>query len=219
MAAGKYAHVIDKLPKLLGTEPKYQEKVDAVKDAMLHGDCDCIESGNEEKPKQHGMDPHAKNCNYYLNQVSFIPAHALVKAYADIRAELDELERKTSEANLRLEATAQLMDDRYEVEGTQSITLLGVGNVRQQVEPYAKVEDKDKFRWWCINVCQTCGDVAHAHTNESYHDHKPITLEDQLTLPWQSINSITKERLLAGLPEPKGVTVYAKSKFVLTRTK
>lgn len=27
--------------------------------------CDCIESGNKNKPKQHGSDPHAKNCAVY----------------------------------------------------------------------------------------------------------------------------------------------------------
>ena len=27
--------------------------------------CDCITSGNANKPKQHGADPHAKNCNIY----------------------------------------------------------------------------------------------------------------------------------------------------------
>lgn len=32
----------------------------------LHSDpCDCIESGNLEKPKQHGSDLHAKNCAVY----------------------------------------------------------------------------------------------------------------------------------------------------------
>ena len=29
--------------------------------------CDCITSGNEAKPKQHGADPHAKNCQVYLD--------------------------------------------------------------------------------------------------------------------------------------------------------
>lgn len=28
--------------------------------------CDCIASGNPAKPKQHGADPHAKNCAVYL---------------------------------------------------------------------------------------------------------------------------------------------------------
>ena len=27
--------------------------------------CDCIASGNTNKPKQHGADPHAKNCAVY----------------------------------------------------------------------------------------------------------------------------------------------------------
>ena len=29
-------------------------------------ECDCIASGNPEKPKQHGADPHAKNCAVYV---------------------------------------------------------------------------------------------------------------------------------------------------------
>ena len=30
------------------------------------GQCDCIASGNSNKPKQHGADPHAKNCAVYI---------------------------------------------------------------------------------------------------------------------------------------------------------
>jgi hypothetical protein len=33
--AGKYASVIDSLPRILGTEPAYQEKVQAVKDSII----------------------------------------------------------------------------------------------------------------------------------------------------------------------------------------
>jgi hypothetical protein len=33
--------------------------------ATLIGVCDCIVSGNPEKPKQHGADPHAKSCAIY----------------------------------------------------------------------------------------------------------------------------------------------------------
>jgi hypothetical protein len=28
--------------------------------------CDCWTSGSDRKPKQHGADPHAKNCAVYL---------------------------------------------------------------------------------------------------------------------------------------------------------
>ena len=29
--------------------------------------CDCIAMGNPNKPKQHGADPHAKNCRVYAD--------------------------------------------------------------------------------------------------------------------------------------------------------
>lgn len=32
--------------------------------------CDCVTSGNVEKPKQHGADPHAKNCALYTQKES-----------------------------------------------------------------------------------------------------------------------------------------------------
>jgi len=69
--------------------------------------------------------------------------------------------------------------------------------VRTQWEPYAKVEDKELYRLWCIAE----------------------GLEKSLCLPWQSTNSVTKERLLAGLPVPKGIIAHAKSTIVLTREK
>lgn len=32
--------------------------------------CDCAASGNAAKPKQHGADPHAKNCAVYIGNRS-----------------------------------------------------------------------------------------------------------------------------------------------------
>ena len=32
--------------------------------------CDCITSGFVNKPKQHGVDPHAKNCIFYTQKQS-----------------------------------------------------------------------------------------------------------------------------------------------------
>jgi hypothetical protein len=34
--------------------------------SKILGGCDCEASGNLDKPKQHGADPHAKNCRVYL---------------------------------------------------------------------------------------------------------------------------------------------------------
>lgn len=38
--------------------------------------CDCIASGNPNKPKQHGADPHAKNCAVYLTPTVIITPDA-----------------------------------------------------------------------------------------------------------------------------------------------
>ena len=40
-------------------------------------DCDCIASGNAAKPKQHGADPHAKNCAVYRGLRGVCPWTAL----------------------------------------------------------------------------------------------------------------------------------------------
>ena len=41
--------------------------------------CDCVASGNVAKPKQHGADPHAKNCAYYRRPTRE-ETHAIARA-------------------------------------------------------------------------------------------------------------------------------------------
>jgi len=217
--AGKYAHVIDKLPRLLNTEPKYQEKVEVVKKEMLRHPCDCGMTDEADPEK------HAGDCAYQHVR-TFVPATDLTKVYIAIRNEIDGLEAKLSDANLRLEANSQLMTNQFEVEDLSSLSINGVGSVRAQYEPYAKVDDKEKFRLWCVTplgVCMTCGGSHDAigHNPETFtHKYLPGGgLEKSLALPWQSTNSIVKERLLSGEPEPPGVIAHAKVKIVLTREK
>jgi phage host-nuclease inhibitor protein Gam len=64
-----------------------------------------------------------------------------------------------------------------------------------QYEPQAKVVDRDKFLEWC----------------------KREGLERQLMLPWQTTNKLTKDALLAGQPEPDGVTAESRVKFVFAK--
>jgi hypothetical protein len=40
-----------------------------------------------------------------------------------------------------------------------------------------------------------------------------------MVLPWGTINSLTKELLTLGKPEPAGVTTYARPKIVFTKAK
>lgn len=164
--AGKYAHLVDKLPKILPEKTPYQEKIEEVKRQIL---------GEHE--------------------VEWLPASTLAADYRAIRDEIDALEEQVSKATLRLEAVSQMMINQFDVEGLGSLTIADGATVRVQVEPYAQVKDKEAFRLWCI----------------------ANGLEQSLCLPWASTNSITKERLLSGQPEPDGVEAWQKSKIVLKR--
>src|SRR3990172_140876 len=84
MARGEYARVIDALPRMAGAEPDYQQKVQAVKDAMA-------------------TDPDFR-----------MHASWLAQEYAALRDEKEQKEAAVSEVNLRLEAVKQLMADQFE---------------------------------------------------------------------------------------------------------
>ncbi len=117
---GKYADVIDALPKYQGNDPSYQEKIEAVKNSIL------------------AEDP----INRY--------ASTLVQRYVEIRAEKDAVEEVLKEIQLRLDATSQLLVDSYEVEGTSSMKLVDGPTVRVQYEPHAQVINSELLRQWAI---------------------------------------------------------------------
>jgi hypothetical protein len=116
----KYAHIIDGLPRQLGTEPAYQLKINAVKTAMR----------NEDGFKLH--------------------ASALARAYLAIRKEKDTIKEQLSEVDIRLTAISQLLADQYEVEATSSVKLDDGSSVSVQLEPHASVVDRDALRAWAI---------------------------------------------------------------------
>lgn len=61
------------------------------------------------------------------------------------------------------------------------------------LEPYAQIMDKELFRQHCVAE----------------------GLEQSMHLPWNTANSMTKELLLKGEPEPPGVSIYAVTKIRL----
>lgn len=200
MAKGKYAGVIDKLPRSFGTEPDYQQKVSATKTQIADNarpetrlDTDTIIKWRQ--------DIHKELIEFEKLLLSAtggrIHGSELARVYRDLRGVKDMLEGHVSNVNLLIEAHAQMMAEQFEVEGTKSLTLddmLG-GTVRVQYEPQAKVVDRDAFREWCIAE----------------------GLERQLMLPWQTTNMLTKQRLLDGEAEPPGVTAEARAKFVYAK--
>jgi hypothetical protein len=122
---------------------------------------------------------------------------ALLTAYAALRAEADTMDEKRKELGLRIEAVADLIIEIYEGEGITSLRVAGIGTVRTQFDPYARVSDPSTFRQWCLDN----------------------GFGDQMQLPWMTMNSVAKERLLANEEPPPGVEVYVKPKPVLTREK
>jgi hypothetical protein len=198
---GKYSHVIDKLPRFMGEEPKYQEKVEATKKAILNSPFpeglseSVLEVAvNEVKTElKHIIDPVLQTFQEATGTKKWGSQYALI--YKNLRAIKDEIESYESNVNLLLEAYGQLLDEQLEVEGASGVTLDNGYNVRVQKEPYVKIEDKEAFREWCL---------ANGY-------------EKEMQLHWQTANGIAKELLLEGEPEPSGTKLYSKPKIVVTK--
>lgn len=121
---------------------------------------------------------------------------ALASLYAKVRAVVDEKEEEAKVLRTQLEAVAQLLIDVYEGEGISSLNVLGVGSIRTQPSLHTQIKDKKLFHDWCLEQ----------------------GLQESMSLPWMTANSIVKERLLNGEETP-GADVYFKTVPVLTRAK
>lgn len=129
---------------------------------------------------------------------------ALATRYIELREQKDTLKAALQLVELQVEAHEQLLiasEDaseyawgRYGVK-PNALRLEAGHTIRVQPEPYGRVEDKEKFRLWCI---------ANGY-------------ERQLQLWPSTMNTIIKERLLAGDPEPDGTQAYAYYKVVLVK--
>lgn len=116
---------------------------------------------------------------------------AYAKAYQDARQRKEAVEALLKSVEDEIEALTQMMADRFENEGLTGMKLDDGANVSIHYEPYAQVVDKESFRLWCIKN----------------------GLERSLQLAWQTTNSLTKEMLVDGKPEPDGVTCFSRLKL------
>ena len=123
---------------------------------------------------------------------AFSPS-TLTSLWVQTRYEKEEHEKKEKAINLDLEALTQLVSDQYEIEGLSSVRLDSGESVSIQFAPYAVVKDREKARLWA---------VANG-------------LENELQLPWQTLNSHMSEMLLQGEAIPEGIEIFSKSKLVL----
>lgn len=187
---GKYDHLIDGLPKMLGTEdkPGYQDKVNAYKLAL---------GGVEFPPnlKDAHTDVTTAIVNVTVNGNPSATGLDLARAYELARKADDKLAELVSAMNLHLLALEQMMQDSKERGdvgwgdfGAQryEVRLQSGATVSARAEPRAVVKDRDAFRKWCM---------ANGY-------------EESMQLPWMTTNSVAKELLLEEQPLPDGVEVY-----------
>ena len=158
---GKWTALMEGRPLYRGVEPRYQDKVEAVKAP--------------------------------LKTAQLSPA-AIASEVVGLRAKKASKESELSEINLLLEAHHQLLIDVYDEAGVENLKLASGHSVRTQVEPNAVVKDKEVYRKWCLN--NGFGEL--------------------MSLPWQTTNSLTKERLEEGNPEPDGIEIFSRTKVILT---
>ena len=130
----------------------------------------------------------------------------LAKEYSKYRKAKDAAEEEVSACNLMIEMLSQMLAATQEANNPEwgaygasdnTLRLVTGDKIEVRKEPYAVVEDKDANREWAIKN----------------------GLERMLGLPWQTINSIAKQRLLVGEAEPDGVKTFVKTKIIYTKMK
>lgn len=195
---GKYSNL--KLPHYVNPDQKYTHKIQLVKDQIIEPntlDREAILLGLAHVMERVGADLGDVNQKLLNFAGGKIFAAVFARGYRETRAIKEALQEQLKVIELTLEAYTQLTIDQFEVEGTTSLKMDDGSSVRVQEEPYAGVENKEVFRLWCIE-------------ND---------LGSQLQLWPSTTATLTKERLLAGLPEPDGVKAYLKSKIVFSKGK
>lgn len=144
-------------------------------------------------PKTYGLEPD------YQQRVDAAKADILASDPLDlaqasrrlilVKKEQDRIEEELSTCNLLVEAYRQIVHMFFEKAGVESINVDG-RTVSVYPEPYPKIEDREAFRLWCLK--------------NGY--------EREMVLNFQTAAALVKERLLAGEPEPDGITVTVKNK-------
>jgi len=198
---GKYAEIIDELPKDFGEDPDRQEKINAIKRSILDATRADGKPPLDSEAVEDFVGDIAAMCKVLNDEliqcvVGKHYASHFARVYRDLRKLKLVLAEQEKTTDLLIDAYFQLMEAQYEAEGITSLSMDDDGSkVRVQYEPHAKVTDKDAHRKWAIKE----------------------GLENSLMLPWQTTNALTKAALLRGDPEPDGVEAINRPKPVWTK--
>ena len=207
MRRGKYAGVIDKLPKHLGHDPDYNQKVNFVKteittpvEALNDPTIPADDEKLFEEVDELVIDALAKFIRVsYLLKVSSRgrnEASVYARIFSELRALKESLENQVSTTELLIKAYSELMIEKFEADKIDSLRLASGELIYLQSEPRANVVDKGMFQEWCI-------------------EHG---LLGSLRLPWATTNMLVKDLVSKGEKEPLGVVAEAFTKAVLRRS-
>jgi len=199
---GKYAEVLPSLKPLPiemkegGT--KYQEKVDAEK-REIHDRERCVK----------GLTAGLKACKLTLDRfskASRAPGSVLFALEYRMLYDLEEAADMLAKATrLQMEARSQRLHEAFEVDGVSSLTLADGAVLREESQPYCTTKDPE-------------GDDKTAQNEQSLRAWLRANGHDDLLKPnFQTINSMAKEMLKAGMALPDGVNVFSKTTLKCTR--
>lgn len=193
---GKYAGIVDTLPKHPLIEPERAEVVDAVQAKILAPpDPEWSANTIDINATMKEVEDRVHRINEYIVRGAQGRrwASEFAKWYVETRHVRDRLTRLDDILSVTQEAYTVLMVEQMEVEGTSSLRLADGQPISTYPEPYSQVVDRDAFREWCIKQ----------------------GLLRQMQLAWQTTNMLVKKMLIAGEPEPPGISVTAKTKVRL----
>lgn len=118
----------------------------------------------------------------------------VAKLYNEAKLAKAAAESVARSYELKKDALARLMADRFEEDDKTSTSFTNGGSMRITPDVFPTVSDPDKLRAWI----------------------KANGMESVLTLNFQTMTAMVKERLTGGKSLPDGVDVYLKDKLTLT---
>lgn len=188
-----YAHLVGKLPRL-DVAPERRDVIIAVKDRIKKAVPRSPKEGTTEDFTEVGVSGIRGAVEAIIASAAGHPsAIRYAKLYAAARQLADVVETLDKEVGLLVEAAQWVMADQMEAEGASGLRLDDGQPITTYPEPYAQVEDREKFRLWCIEQ----------------------GLERQMALPWNTTNALVKRMLKEGEEEPPGVKAFMVTKVRL----
>lgn len=119
----------------------------------------------------------------------------LGEKYNEFRIAKERLQEELGEVNTHLEALSQLVIDELERLGLSSVKLADGSSINMKDEPYSRVKDQHVFLSWI----------------------REQGLDSLLTVNYQTMNAMVKDRLITGDEPPPGIDVFIKTS--ITRRK